>query len=42
LLLVIVFSFSYFFLKRINKRDKQLLKTKEELFTVLEEQKKLK
>lgn len=42
LLLVIVFSFLYFFLKRINKRDKQLLKTKEELFAVLEEQKKLK
>lgn len=42
LILLIVFSFSYFFLKRINKRDKQLLKTKEELFTALEEQKKLK
>ncbi|WP_309640794.1 hypothetical protein [Flavobacterium sp.] len=42
MLLVIVFSFWYFFLKRINKRDKQLLKTKEELFAVLEEQKKLK
>lgn len=42
MLLLIVFSFLYFFLKRINKRDKQLLKTKEELFTVLEEQKKLK
>lgn len=42
MLLVVVFSFLYFFLKRINKRDKILLKTKEELFTVLEEQKKLK
>jgi len=42
MLLVIVFSFLYFFLKRINKRDKQLLKTKEELFAVLEEQKQLK
>jgi hypothetical protein len=42
LLLLIVFSILYFFLKRINKRDKLLLKTKEELVTALEEQKKLK
>ena len=39
MLLVIVFSFLYFFLKRINKRDKQLLKTKEELVVLMEEQK---
>lgn len=40
--LLIVFSVLYFFLKRNNQRDKQLLKTKEELFSVLEEQKRLK
>ena len=41
-LLIIVFSFLYFFLKRINKRDKQLLKAKEELVLLMEEQKTLK
>jgi len=40
--LLIVFSVLYFFLKRNSQRDKQLLKTKEELFSVLEEQKRLK
>lgn len=42
ILLVLIFSILYFFLKRINKRDKQLLKTKEELVTLMEEQKYLK
>ncbi len=41
-LLVIIFTILYFFLKRINKRDRQLLKTKEELVTLMEEQKSLK
>lgn len=41
-LLLIVFTILYFFLKRINKRDKQLLKTKEELVLLMEEQKHLK
>lgn len=41
-LLIIVFTTLYFFLKRINKRDKQLLKTKEELVVLMEEQKLLK
>lgn len=41
-LLLIVFTILYFFLKRINKRDKQLLKTKEELVALMEEQKLLK
>lgn len=40
--LIIVFTILYFFLKRINKRDKQLLKTKEELVQLMEEQKQLK
>jgi len=40
--LIIVFTIIFFFLKRINKRDKQLLKTKEELVQLMEEQKKLK
>lgn len=40
--LLIAFSILYFFLKRINKRDKQLLKTKEELVNLMEEQKQLK
>jgi tetratricopeptide (TPR) repeat protein len=42
LVLLIVFAIVYFFLKRINKRDKQLLKTKEELVNLMEEQKQLK
>ncbi|MGL2966247.1 transcriptional regulator [Flavobacterium sp. XGLA_31] len=42
ILLIIVFSFLYFFLKRINNRDKQLLKAKEELVHLMEEQKQLK
>ncbi|HLP64426.1 tetratricopeptide repeat protein [Flavobacterium sp.] len=41
-LLLIVFTILFFFLKRINKRDKQLLKTKEELVALMEEQKLLK
>lgn len=41
-LLLVVFTILYFFLKRINKRDKQLLKTKEELVNLMEEQKQLK
>ncbi|MDI9257182.1 hypothetical protein [Flavobacterium sedimenticola] len=41
-LLILIFSILYFFLKRINKRDKQLLKTKEELVLLMEEQKRLK
>jgi DNA-binding CsgD family transcriptional regulator len=41
-LLVIVFVFLYYFLKRINKRDKQLLSAKEALVTLMEEQKILK
>jgi DNA-binding CsgD family transcriptional regulator len=40
--LLIVFTIIFFFLKRINKRDKQLLKTKEELVNLMEEQKQLK
>ena len=42
MVLIIVFSILYFFLKRINKRDKQLLRTKEELVQLMEEQKRLK
>lgn len=42
ILLVGIFSIVYFFLKRINTRDKQLLKTKEELFRLMEEQRILK
>jgi DNA-binding CsgD family transcriptional regulator len=38
ILLVLVFTILYLFLKRINKRDKQLLKTKEELVLLMEEQ----
>jgi DNA-binding CsgD family transcriptional regulator len=41
-LLILIFTILYFFLKRINKRDKQLLKTKEELVFLMEEQKHLK
>ncbi|MDN3677380.1 hypothetical protein QWY90_08625 [Flavobacterium paronense] len=41
-LLIVVFTIVYFFLKRINKRDKQLLKTKEELVNIMENQKLLK
>lgn len=41
-ILLIVFSLLYFFLKRINKRDKELLKTNENLFQIQEEQKKIK
>ena len=37
-----MFTILYFFLKRINKRDKQLLKTKEELVNLMEDQKILK
>ncbi len=40
--LLIVFFILYFFFKRIYKRDKQVLKTKEELVHLLEEQKQLK
>ncbi len=41
-LLVVVFVIVFFFLKRINKRDKQLLKAKEELVQLMEDQEKLK
>jgi DNA-binding CsgD family transcriptional regulator len=41
-LLLLVFSFLYYFLKRINKRDKQLLSTKEAMVALMEEQKVLK
>lgn len=41
-LLILIFSILYFLMKRINKRDKQLLKTKEELVALMEEQKLLK
>ncbi|WP_284652457.1 hypothetical protein [Flavobacterium terrisoli] len=41
-LLILIFTIGFFFLKRINKRDKQLLKTKEELVALMEEQKHLK
>jgi len=40
--LILVFTILFFFLKRINKRDKQLLKAKEELVNLMEEQKLLK
>lgn len=40
--LLIVFFAGYFYLKNINKRDKQLLKTKEALVNALEKQKELK
>ena len=40
--LIVVFTILFFFLKRINKRDKLLLKTKEELVNLMEEQKILK
>ncbi|MBS1534538.1 MAG: hypothetical protein JST78_05620 [Bacteroidetes bacterium] len=42
LLLIIVFSVLYLSFKRINKRDKELLKAKEDLFVALEEQKRMK
>jgi len=41
-LVVLVFMFLFYFLKRINTRDKQLLRTKEALVTLMEEQKVLK
>ncbi|RZJ31601.1 MAG: hypothetical protein EOO48_01575 [Flavobacterium sp.] len=41
-LLLLVFGAGWYFLKSINKRDKQLLKTKEELVEALEKQKTLK
>jgi DNA-binding CsgD family transcriptional regulator len=40
--LLAVFTILFFFFKRINKRDKQLLKAKEELVNLMEEQKQLK
>lgn len=40
--LLIAFAILYFFLKRINKRDKELLKAKEELVILMEEQEKFK
>jgi len=42
LLLLIVFTVLYFSFKRINKRDKELIKAKEDLFVALEEQKRMK
>lgn len=41
-LMVVVFTILYFFLKKINKRDRQLLKTKEDLVVLMEEQKRMK
>jgi DNA-binding CsgD family transcriptional regulator len=40
--LLVVFTILYFFFKRINKRDKQLIKAKEELVLLMEEQKQMK
>jgi len=40
--LLIIFITGYFYLKNINKRDKQLLKTKGDLVEALEKQKELK
>ena len=40
--LMIIFGILYFFMKKINARDKQLLKTKEEMVQILEQQKNLK
>ncbi len=42
LLLLIVFTILYLSFKRINKRDKELLQAKEDLFVALEEQKRMK
>lgn len=42
IVLVLLFALAYLFLKRINKKDRQLLKTKEELLEALENQKQLK
>ena len=42
LLLFVIFTTLYIFLKKINNRNKQLLKTKENLLTVMEEQERLK
>jgi DNA-binding CsgD family transcriptional regulator len=42
LVLAVVFSIGYFFLKRLNHRDKQLLRAKEALVEALEKQKILK
>lgn len=41
-LLLIVFTVVYFSFKRINKRDRELLRTKEDLFVALETQKRMK
>jgi DNA-binding CsgD family transcriptional regulator len=41
-LLVMVFTIIFFFLKRSSKRDKQLIKTKEALVELMEEQKQIK
>jgi DNA-binding CsgD family transcriptional regulator len=40
--LLLIFLAGYFFMKKINRRDKQLLRTKEELVALLETQKKIK
>jgi len=40
--LIVIFVTGYFVLKSINKRDRQLLKTKDELVAALEEQKSMK
>jgi DNA-binding CsgD family transcriptional regulator len=42
IVLIVVFVLGYLFLKSINKRDKQLLKTKEALVEALEKQEKFK
>jgi cytidylate kinase len=41
-LLILVFTLIYFFMKRISKRDKELLKTNQNLLQIQEEQKKIK
>ncbi|MGV3696398.1 tetratricopeptide repeat protein [Flavobacterium sp.] len=41
-LVILIFTILFFFLKRINKRDKQLLKAKQELVNLMEEQKQMK
>lgn len=42
LVILIIFVMVYFFLKKINKRDKILIKAKEDLLLVLESQEKIK
>lgn len=42
IVLIVIFAAGYYFLKSINRRDRQLLKTKEELVEALEQQKTMK